>query len=141
MDARGLEALSDTDIIVDPRQPDLPVGKCREAGRWRTDVHACVATVGDGKIESVVKEGTRGLPKGTRLYGQLWTSGGEVVGRYTRAVYPPDFDLTDSDWERDFQVCFALGLDGGAEKLPGSKPGAAILDASQPVRPIWEQWP
>ena len=141
MDARGLEALSDTDIIVDPSQPDLPVGKCREAGRWRTDVRACVATVGDGKIESVVKEGTRGLPKGTRLYGQLWTSGGEVVGRYTRAVYPPDFDLTDSDWERDFQVCLALGLNGGAEKLPGSKPGAAILDASQPVRPIWEQWP
>jgi hypothetical protein len=64
-----------------------------------------------------------------------------VVGRYTRAVYPSDYDVGESGWERDFPVCLALGDNGGAKKLPGSKPGAALLAAKQPARPIWEQWP
>jgi len=141
MDDRGLERVSSFRIIVDPNQPDFAVGKCREVGRWRTDVPACVATVGDGRIESVVQEGFEGMPKGTRLYGQLWTSGDEVVGRYTRAVYPPGYDVGATEWERDFPVCLALGLNGGAVKRTGSKPGAAIIRASEPVRPIWGQWP
>ncbi|MCP3144558.1 protein kinase [Pyxidicoccus sp. QH1ED-7-1] len=142
MDARGLENLSATNIIVDPKQPDFVKNEkeCKDRGNWRRDI-ACFAIVGDGKIESVVRDGTYGLPKGTRLYGQLWTSGDEVVGRYTRAVFPPDFDVGERGWERDFPVCLALGLNGGAEKVSGSKPGAAILKATEQVRPIFGQWP
>jgi len=61
MDARGLEQLNSTFINVDASQPHLSPNKCREAGRWRTDLRECVATVGDGKIEGIVETGTRSV--------------------------------------------------------------------------------
>jgi len=143
MSARRLRDNGYIEIVVDPRQPKLPIGKCKAAGRWRDDVPACVATLGDGKIESVVSGGQGGLPTGTRLYGQLWTSGDEVVGRYTRAVVPSGIEYFQEDeiGGRDFPICVALGLNGGEKKLPGSKPGAAIVPADSPARFIYGQWP
>lgn len=43
----------------------------------------------DGPIESFQEEPLAGLPAGTRLYGQIWTGGPEVVIRYYEAL-PPD---------------------------------------------------
>ena len=101
--------------------------------------HRCVATLGDGKIESVVRRRFGDLLPGTRLYGQVWTSGGEVVIRYTRAVVPSGEDY--GDLERDFPICVALGLNGGEKKLPGSKPGAALVPANAVARFIHGRWP
>jgi serine/threonine-protein kinase len=125
-------------VQVDVRQPDEGPGKCRAAGREREDF-GCIATLGDGKIESVVLGQFRQLPEGTRLYGQVWTSGEEVVIRYTRAVVPSGEDY--GDLERDFPICVALGHNGGEKKLPGSKPGAAVVPAERTARFIHGQWP
>jgi serine/threonine-protein kinase len=150
MQERGISDGVNLRVIVDPNQPHLPVGKCREAGRWLEIDEAsykygpragCVATFGDGRLESVLTSDTFGLPKGTRLYGRMWTGGDEVVGRYTRAVVPADIEYRAEGSERDFPVCIALGLNGGVEKLPGSKPGAVIIWAESPVHAIYGQWP
>ncbi|MFP2903515.1 serine/threonine protein kinase [Pyxidicoccus sp. 3LFB2] len=143
MEERALGRASSFPITVDPKQPDAVKNtkECKDRGNWRADI-GCFAIVGDGQIVSVVaEEGIYGLPGGTRLYGQLWTSGDEVVGRYTRAVYPPGFDVGNSGWERDFPVCIALSQNGGEKTLPGSKPGAAIISAKPEARAIFGQWP
>ena len=137
MHERALRDEGEIRVQVDVRQPDEGPGKCRAAGRERD--FGCIATLGDGKIESVVLRRFRDLPKGTRLYGQVWTSGEEVVIRYTRAVVPSGEDY--GDLERDFPICVALGLNGGEKKLPGSKPGAAVVPAEAPARFIFGQWP
>lgn len=74
----------------------------------------------DGPIVSQVGKGTGDLPKGSLLYGQMYTGGKRIKAYYTRAKFPDG---------REFPVCIALGyLDngGGVPKEPGSKPGAAI---------------
>jgi hypothetical protein len=138
MAERGLRDEGEIRVQVDVRQPYESPGKCRAAGRLRSDF-GCIATLGDGKIESVVLGNFRDLLKGTRLYGQVWTSGDEVVVRYTRAVVPPGEEY--GDLERDFPICVALGFDGGEKKLPGSKPGAAVVRAEAVARFIHGQWP
>ncbi|NOK13131.1 serine/threonine protein kinase [Corallococcus exercitus] len=92
-------------ITVDIRYPD------------RLD--ADMIAVHDGDIVSVQEEAYGGLPKGTLLYGRLWTGGERVRGRYTRAETPDG---------RTYPVCFGLGNDDGFWPLEtGSKPGAALL--------------
>ncbi|RKH94339.1 serine/threonine-protein kinase [Corallococcus sp. AB038B] len=87
---------------------------------FRTD--ATLVSVSDGNIVSVQKERHGGLPAGTLLYGQLWTQGEHVVGRYTRAETPDG---------RTHPVCFVLGnSDGWWPKDPSSKPGTALLPRS-----------
>ncbi|MGE6760047.1 serine/threonine protein kinase [Corallococcus interemptor] len=87
---------------------------------FRTD--ATLVSVSDGDIVSVQKEQHGGLPAGTLLYGQLWTQGERVVGRYTRAETPDG---------RTHHVCFVLGnSDGWWPKDPSSKPGTALLPRS-----------
>lgn len=93
-----------------------------------------------GKIVSrVVRyKWTGPLPDGTLLYGRLWTEGltrggNEVVlGRYTEALLPDG---------RRVPVCFVLGdLSGLLGKLPGSKPGEAVLPREWSITPV-QYWP
>ncbi|RKH55814.1 serine/threonine protein kinase [Corallococcus aberystwythensis] len=94
-------------VTVDIRYPD------------RLDAAADMLAVHDGDIISVQEEEYGGLPKGTLLYGRLWTGGERVMGRYTRAETPDG---------RTYPVCFVLGNDDGFWPLEsGSKPGAALL--------------
>jgi len=80
-------------------------------------------------IGRVVQDATTdpALPGGTLLYGQLWTGPGiqneagkeSVIGRYTQALLPDG---------RMLPVCLVVGSSKGRwAKLPGSKPGAAVL--------------
>ncbi|WP_164000876.1 serine/threonine protein kinase [Pyxidicoccus caerfyrddinensis] len=112
-------------INVDVKQPDGKNCKRDEDG-------FCVAVVGDGEIVSETRERLGRMPKGTRLSGRLWTGGSDVVGRYTWAR-PPGED--------GFPVCIALGDNGGVEKRPGSKPGAAMVGTVESARPIFGKWP
>ena len=79
-------------------------------------------TLYDGPIESVLKEEFGTLESTTRLYGQVWTSGPQVVIRYYEA-HPPDGDK--------IPICAVarLGQDQ-MRKLPESKPGTAIIESS-----------
>lgn len=79
-------------------------------------------TLYDGPVESVLQESLGTLQAATRLYGQVWTSGPQVVIRYYEA-HPPDGDK--------MPICAVarLGFDQ-MRKLPESKPGTAILDGS-----------
>ncbi|CAM3598808.1 protein kinase [Corallococcus sp. ZKHCc1 1396] len=83
--------------------------------------------VRDGPIVSLTVESYGDLPTGTRLYGQLWTGGGRVTGRYTRAELPD---------RRVIPVCLVYGnLDGG-EWLPGSKAGAVRMPRTWAYRVV-----
>lgn len=79
-------------------------------------------TLYDGPIESVLNGelGIFGTP--TRLYGQVWTSGPQVVIRY--------YEAHSMDGEK-VPICAVarLGYDQ-MRKLPESKPGTAILEGS-----------
>jgi hypothetical protein len=79
-------------------------------------------TLYDGPIESILKDDFGTLEPTTRLYGQVWTSGAQVVIRYYEA-HPPDSEK--------FPICAVARLSRDQmRKLPGSKPGMAILDGS-----------
>ncbi|MFP2909263.1 serine/threonine protein kinase [Pyxidicoccus sp. 3LFB2] len=127
MKARYLADGSIIRINVDVNQP-------QGQGCIRDETGACAAVVGDGEIVSETREFLGRMPKGTRLSGRVWTSGKDVVGRYTWAR-PPG--------EEGFPVCFALGDpdDGGAEKQPGSKPGAVLLHSRESIWPVFGKWP
>jgi hypothetical protein len=79
-------------------------------------------TLYDGPVESVLQEGIGTLQVATRLYGQVWTSGPQVVIRYYEA-HPLDGDKVP--------ICAVarLGYDQ-MRKRSESKPGTAILDGS-----------
>ncbi|WP_158619172.1 serine/threonine-protein kinase [Corallococcus sp. AB011P] len=76
------------------------------------------AIVHDGPIVSLVIEQYGHLPEGTRLYGRLWTGGGRVTGRYTKAELP-DGSI--------HPVCFVYGNHDGGEWVEGSKPDAVRM--------------
>ena len=79
-------------------------------------------TLYDGPIESILEEDFGTLEATTRLYGQVWTGGPQVVIRYYEA-HPPDGDKVP--------ICAVARLgDDQMRKLPESKPGTAILDGS-----------
>jgi len=79
-------------------------------------------TVYDGPIESILREDFGTLETTTRLYGQVWTSGPQVVIRYYEA-HPPDGDKVP--------LCAVARLSRDQmRKLPESKPGMAILEGS-----------
>lgn len=76
----------------------------------------------DGPIESVLKKDFGTLETTTRLYGQVWTAGPQVVIRYYEA-HPPDSEK--------LPICAVARLsENQLRKLPGSKPGMAILEFS-----------
>ncbi|MCP3098228.1 serine/threonine protein kinase [Myxococcus sp. K15C18031901] len=85
----------------------------------------------DGPVRGVVRDGRRRLPTGTILRGQLWTSGGALLARYTEARYPDG---------RTFPVCIAIGKDGAEEGEEGSKPGAVLFPRTFPAYVV-KKWP
>ncbi|WP_309896369.1 serine/threonine protein kinase [Archangium sp.] len=79
-------------------------------------------TIYDGPIESILKEGLGTLEATTRLYGQVWTGGPQVVIRYYEA-HPPESEKVP--------ICAVARLsENQLRKLPESKPGMAILEFS-----------
>jgi hypothetical protein len=79
-------------------------------------------TLYDGPIESILMRDFGTLETTTRLYGQVWTSGPQVVIRYYEA-HPPD--------SGKLPICAVARLSHDQmRKLPESKPGMAILDGS-----------
>ncbi len=119
-------------LTVDVTQKDMGRSSCEAAGREYVRGWGCVAVVGDGEIVSVVDSWAGYFEPGTLLYGRLWTGGDTVVGRYTRAVRPDGKAL---------KVCVSLSLNGGAEKAPTSRPGAARIAAQENARVIFGRWP
>ncbi|WP_223645553.1 serine/threonine-protein kinase [Corallococcus sp. EGB] len=89
----------------------------------------------DGPVTGVVYKGTtgpRGIPKGTVLYGRLWTGDGTfLLARYTEARLPDG---------RTLPVCLAIGKNGPQEAWAGSKPGAVVYSRVQ-VAYVVERWP
>ncbi len=80
-------------------------------------------SVNDGPVESILSDELGPLPPVTRLYGQIWTGGPHVVIRYYQAR-PPDGD--------PIPICAVARLgQGQLKKLPGSRPGNALLEFSQ----------
>ncbi|AEI68621.1 hypothetical protein MYMAC_005037 [Corallococcus macrosporus DSM 14697] len=79
-------------------------------------------TLYDGPIESVTREEFGPLGATSRLYGQVWTSGPQVVIRYFEAQSPNGEKVP---------ICAVarLGYDQ-MRKLPESRPGTAILAGS-----------
>jgi hypothetical protein len=76
----------------------------------------------DGPIESILRDDFGTLEATTRLYGQVWTSGAQVVIRYYEA-HPPDSEK--------LPICAVARLSRDQmRKLPESKPGMAIMDGS-----------
>jgi hypothetical protein len=79
--------------------------------------------VNDGPVESYLKEELGLLPPVTRLYGQIWTGGPNVVIRYYQAR-PPDGET--------IPICAVARLGrGGLRKKPGPRPGSAVLEFSR----------
>jgi serine/threonine-protein kinase len=120
-------------VTIDVKQPNFrKKEQCEAAGRsWQTNPTFCAAVLGDGAVEGQVRRDGYVLPKGTRLFGRIWTGGDKVVGRYTLAITPEGDELP---------ICLAF-LNGGEPKLPGSKPGAAVVDPETVMRFIHGQWP
>ena len=79
-------------------------------------------TLYDGPVESELLNTLGPFEPPTRLYGRVWTSGPQVVIRYYEAR-PPYGDITP--------ICAVARLARGQmKKLPGSKPGTAIVEFS-----------
>lgn len=79
-------------------------------------------TLYDGPIESELTNRLGPFEAGTRLYGRVWTGGPQVVIRYFEAR-PPNGEITP--------ICAVARLARGQmKKLPGSKPGTAIVEFS-----------
>lgn len=78
------------------------------------------ATVRSGPIVSRTRTNEGQLPRSTLLFGELFTEGTNVYGRYDRAQTPDG---------KTYPVCFILGNvdEQGEKKLPGSQPGAARI--------------
>lgn len=76
----------------------------------------------DGPIESVLTDDFGTLEATTRLYGQVWTGGPQVVIRYYEAD-PPN--------REKLPICAVARLSKNQlRKLPESKPGMAVLQFS-----------
>lgn len=79
-------------------------------------------TLYDGPIESVLWEDFGTLEAPSRLYGRVWTAGPQVVIRYYEAQRPDG---------QPVPICAVARLsENQLRKLPGSKPGMAILEFS-----------
>jgi hypothetical protein len=76
----------------------------------------------DGPIESVLEKDFGTLETTTRLYGRVWTGGPQIVIRYYEA---------DPPGREKLPICAVARLsENQLRKLPGSKPGMAILQFS-----------
>lgn len=81
-------------------------------------------TLYDGPVESVLEEELGLLAAPTRLYGRVWTAGPRVVVRY--------YEAQPMDGGNRVPICAVARLGfGQLRKRPESKPGTAVIDASQ----------
>ncbi|HYO54892.1 serine/threonine protein kinase [Archangium sp.] len=104
------------------RYMKMRVGDAAWAELDANQIKARRITLYDGPIESILKEDLGTLEATTRLYGQVWTSGAQVVIRWYEA-HPPDSEKVP--------ICAVARLsEDQMRKLPESKPGMAILDGS-----------
>lgn len=79
-------------------------------------------TLYEGSVESMLEDHLGPLESPTRLYGRVWTDGPQIVIRYY-AAHPPGGNRVP--------VCAVARLAKGQfKKLPGSKPGMAIVEFS-----------
>ncbi|MFY0579951.1 serine/threonine protein kinase [Cystobacter fuscus] len=100
----------------------LRVGDAALADLDANQIDARRISLYDGPIESILKDDLGTLEATTRLYGQVWTNGPQVVIRWYEA-HPPDGDKVP--------ICAVARLSRDQmRKLPESKPGMAILDGS-----------
>jgi hypothetical protein len=98
----------------------MRVGDAADAHLDANQIDASPVIVYDGPIESYLTESLGTLDPGTRLYGQAWTGGFQVVVRYYEA-HPPDGDKVP--------ICAVARLGRGQmRKRPDSKPGSALLE-------------
>ena len=98
----------------------MRVGDAADAHLDANQIDASPVIVYDGPLESYLTESLGTLEPGTRLYGQAWTGGFQVVVRYYEA-HPPDGDKVP--------ICAVARLGRGQmRKRPESKPGSALLD-------------
>jgi len=98
----------------------MRVGDAADADLDANQIYASPVIVYDGPIESYLTESLGNLDPGTRLYGQAWTAGFQVVVRYYEA-HPTDGDKVP--------ICAVarLGM-GQMRKKPESMPGTALLE-------------
>lgn len=100
----------------------MHVGDAADVELDANQMDARPITLYEGPVESFLEESLGALDPGTRLYGQVWTSGPQVVVRYYEAK-PPRGDTVP--------ICAVARLGRGQmRKKPESKPGTAILDYS-----------
>jgi hypothetical protein len=98
----------------------MRVGDSASAHLDANQIDASPTIVYDGPLETYLTESLGTLDPGTRLYGQAWTAGFQVVVRYYEA-HPPDGDKVP--------LCAVarLGM-GQMRKRSDSKPGTALLE-------------
>jgi hypothetical protein len=77
-------------------------------------------SITDGPVEGSLSSKLGPFPEGTLLYGQIWTGGPEVVIRYYEARY--------QGGERVPLCGVARESQSGLVKLPGSRPGVAVIE-------------
>jgi len=82
-------------------------------------------TINDGPVESILEDalGSTLLQGGTRVYGQVWTSGPDIVIRY--------YEARPLDPGGPLAICAIARLDRGQlKKKPGPAPGSAVIEYS-----------
>jgi hypothetical protein len=100
----------------------LKVGDAADVELDVNQMETSPITLYDGPVESMLYGNLGPLGGVTRLYGRVWTGGPQVVIRYYEA-HPPD--------REPIPICAVARLASGQmKKLPGSKPGMAILEFS-----------
>jgi hypothetical protein len=104
------------------RYMKLRVGESAWVELDANQIQSSPITVYDGPIESILKEEFGTLETTTRLYGQVWTGGPQVVIRYYEA-HPPESEKVP--------ICAVARLsENQLRKHPKSLPGTAILEFS-----------
>lgn len=103
----------------------LHVGDSVEVQLDANQVDASPITLYDGPVESLVWGHFDTLELGTRLYGRVWTAGPRVVVRYYQVQFMDGQPLP---------ICAVARMSGNEfRKLPGSKPGMALVEFSTAV--------
>lgn len=101
----------------------LRVGDSVKVQLDANQVDARPITLYDGPVESLVWGYFGTLDLGTRLYGRVWTAGPRVVVRYYQAHR--------IDGGQPIPICAIARMSGDEfSKLPGSKPGMALVEYS-----------
>jgi hypothetical protein len=97
----------------------MHVGDTSEVQLDANQIDASPMTLYDGPVESYLDGSLGNLDPGTRLYGQVWTSGPQAVVRY----YEAKMLFGDT-----VPICAVVRFGEGHRRLPESKPGTAIFE-------------